>query len=560
MNLPKTVALYARVSSQKQADGKTIDSQVNAIRERIANDQLHIHSEFEFCDNGYSGAQLVRPALERLRDLLAVSSIDRLYVHSPDRLSRKMAHQAILLEELHKHDCEIVFLNQDGIAKSPEANLLIQMQGMIAEYEREKILERTRRGRKHSASKGNVSVFGRAPYGYRYINKAQGDGNARWEIDPVQSEHVKHIFQWVAEGSYSLAEVARRLAEQAIVTAKGNAKWDRSTIRGILLNPAYYGQAIYGKERLMPRKPGKRSKRGDPAVPRQAKVAKATAASDQIVISVPAIVDQALFEKARAIMDKNQKRQRERQSGGKYLLSGLVLCGVCGSAFCSRRSGGSKYFYYRCIGTDRHRYKGKEICDNASVKGDEIESLVWSEVCKLLRDPDRLRVELERRRDEPGADVEQLQRMEKTVSELRGRLDRLIDGYESGLLERREFEQRIGPLRERHDREKAALASLRGRASTEVDMASASEVLASLSDTVGAQLADADFSLRRDLVKLLIERIEIHREEVRLVYKVPPNPFVQGPDNNRGFLQHWLSRHKVPPAQKQQLQNSRFGL
>ncbi|WP_442508423.1 recombinase family protein [Novipirellula sp. SH528] len=545
MNLPKTVALYARVSSQKQAEEQTIDSQLEAIRNRIANDQFHIEPDFEFCDNGYSGAQLVRPALERLRDLLATSSIDRLYVHSPDRLSRKMAHQAILLEELHKYDCEIVFLNQEGIANSPESNLLIQMQGMIAEYEREKILERTRRGRKYSAAKGNVSVFGRAPYGYRYINKAQGDGSARWEIDPLQSEHVKLIFHWVAEGGCSLSEVARRLAAQSVVTAKGKAEWDRSTIRGILLNPAYYGQAAYGKERLMPRKPGKRSKRGAPVVPRQAKVAKATEPSEQIVISVPAIIDQALFQRAREIMDDNRKRQRERQSGGKYLLSGLVLCGVCGSAYCSRRSGGSKYFYYRCIGTDRHRHEGKEICDNASVKGDEIESLVWSEVCKLLRDPDRLRVELERRRGEPGADAEQLQRMEKTVSELRGRLDRLIDGYETGLLERREFEQRIGPLRERHDREKAALASLRGRASTEIDMASASEVLASLSDSVGEQLADAAFSLRRDLVKLLIERIEIHREEVRLVYKVPPNPFVQGPDNNRGFLQHWLSRADV---------------
>ena len=123
----------------------------------------------EFCDNGYSGADLVRPALERLRDLVATSSIDRLYVHSPDRLSRKMAHQAILMEEFRKFDCEIVFLNQHGINDSPEANLLVQMQGMIAEYEREKILERTRRGRKHSASQGNVSVFSGAPYGYRYI-------------------------------------------------------------------------------------------------------------------------------------------------------------------------------------------------------------------------------------------------------------------------------------------------------------------------------------------------------------------------------------------------------
>ena len=247
MTLLMRIALYARVSSQKQADENTIDSQIAALRQRISNDQMQIASEMEFCDNGYSGADLIRPALERLRDLVATSSIDRIYVLSPDRLSRKMAHQAILIEEFRKFDCEIIFLNQDGITDSPEANLLVQMQGMIAEYEREKILERTRRGRKHSASQGNVSVFSRAPYGYRYISKAQGDGQARWEIDPIQSEHVRQIFHWVGDGGCSLAEVARRLLASSVNTAHGNSQWDNATIRGILINPAYHGHAVYGK-------------------------------------------------------------------------------------------------------------------------------------------------------------------------------------------------------------------------------------------------------------------------------------------------------------------------
>lgn len=541
MKLPKTVALYARVSSQKQADENTIDSQLAALRKRIVNDKFQIVPELEFCDNGCSGSELYRPALERLRDRVAMSSIDRLYVLSPDRLSRKMAHQAILLEEFRKYDCEIVFLNHDGIANSPEANMLIQMQGIVSEYERDKILERTRRGRKHSAFKGNVSVFSRAPYGYRYINKSQSDGTARWEIDPIQSEHVKLMFRWVGDCGCSLSEVGRRLSDQSIRTAQGNSKWNSATIRSILINPAYHGHAIYGKTRKVPRKPGRRARRGDPAVPRQAKVYAATETSEQIVISVPAIIDQAMFERVRARMDENRKRQRETQNGGNYLLSGLMLCGVCGSAYCSRRMGEGKYSYYRCIGTDKYRLQGATICDNSSVKGNEVESLVWSEVCKLLRDPDRLRTELERRREEPNATSEQLKLIEKTVADLRGRLDRLIDGYESGLLERHEFEHRIGPLRERHDREQSALESLRGQASNALDIDSASAALNSFAGSISSRLDDADWSLKRDLLKLLIERIEIHRDEVRLVYKVPPNPFALSPDN-RGFLQHWLSR------------------
>ena len=554
MTLPKTVALYARVSSQRQADENTIDSQLAALRQRICDDHFQVHHELEYCDNGYSGAQLVRPALEQLRDRLATSSIDRLYVHSPDRLSRKMAHQAILIEEFRKYECEIVFLNQGGLADTPEANLLIQMQGMIAEYEREKILERTRRGRKHSASQGNVSVFGGAPYGYRYINKSQGAGTARWDVDPIQSEHVRHMFEWVGDDRCSLSEVVRRLFARSIDTVSGKSKWDRATIRGILLNPAYHGHAIYGKQRLVPRKTGKRAKRGDPAVPRQAKVTAATKASEQIIISVPAIIDQALFDRAGARMDENRKQQRERQSGTNYLLSGLMLCGVCGSAYCSRRSGGGKYFYYRCIGTDKHRRGGSAVCDNSSVKGDEVESLVWSEVCALLRDPERLQTELERRGNEPGASSEQLKVLEKTVSDLRKRLDRLIDGYESGLLERTEFEHRIGPLRSRHDRELSALASLRGQACSGVEIDSVSAEFVTFASSISERLDKADRSLQRDLMKLLIERIEIHREEVRLVYKVPPNPFVLSPAN-RGFLQHWLSRHALASDASPRRQN-----
>ena len=455
-----------------------------------------------------------------------------------------MAHQAILIEEFRKFECEIVFLNQGGPTDTPEANLLIQMQGMIAEYEREKILERTRRGRKHSASQGNVSVFGGAPYGYRYITKAEDGRAARWEIDPVQSEHVRWMYQWVSQEGCSLAEVARRLFARDVKTASGKPKWVNSTIRGILLNPAYHGHAVYGKVRLVPRKPGKRAKRGDPVVPRKSKVTAPTEVSEQIVISVPAIINEDLYQQARQRMDENRKRQRERQTGGRYLLSGLMVCGQCGSAFCSRRSGAAKNTYYRCIGTDKSRRPDSAICDNSSVKGGEVESLVWSEVCKLLRDPDRIKSELQRRRTEPSDTGKPFVALEKTVKDLRGRLDRLIDGYESGLLERSEFEGRIGPLRERHERESSALESLRGGASGELNIESAGAALSSLASVVEEHLDAADWTLKRDLVKLLIARIEVHSQEIRLVYKVPPNPFVPSPVN-RGFLQHWLSRHVV---------------
>ncbi len=537
-------SLYARVSSQKQADENTIDSQREAIRERIQNDGLHLSNDNTFCDDGYSGTELLRPGLEKLRDRIAASLIDRLYIHSPDRLSRKMAHQALLLEEFHNHQCDVIFLNQQGLPESPETNLLIQMQGMIAEYEREKILERTRRGRRHAAVAGNVSVFSGAPYGYHYICKSAGNGRASWEIDPVESEHVRLIFELVDQHGFSLTAVQRELAKRAIRTKKGKVKWSCTTIRGILINPAYYGRARYGKQRMSPRIPGKRVKRGNPPVPRAAKVHTATEPSDQVIITVPAIIDDALFQRVGKRMEENRKRQRERKDGAKYLLSGLLICGQCGSAYCARRSvGGRKPSYYRCIGTDKRRHNGKAICNNTSAKGEELESVVWSELCSLLENPGRLQAELDRRRKEQKTPNADLKKRQREVNQLRGRLDRLIDAYTNELIDRSEFESRVGPLREHHDREEATLASLRGGDIIDVD--SAERALSQLATEVGSKLASAKELLKRQLLKLLIKQVEIHPEEIRIVYKVPQNPFVPSPDN-RGFLQHRLQRQGGP--------------
>src|SRR5271156_6487453 len=140
-----TAALYARVSSEKQAQENTIASQVTALEDRIMTDGHKLLDEFKFIDNGYSGSNLVRPALEKLRDQVAFGKIDKIYIHSPDRLSRKYAYQMILIEEIEKSGAEIIFLNFHKSNDNPESQLLLQMQGMIAEYERSKIMERHRR-------------------------------------------------------------------------------------------------------------------------------------------------------------------------------------------------------------------------------------------------------------------------------------------------------------------------------------------------------------------------------------------------------------------------------
>lgn len=125
-------ALYARVSSDQQANAETIASQLSALRERMRTDDCVPPAEREFIDEGWSGATLMRPALERLRDAAALDGIDRLYVHSPDRLARKYAYQVLLIDELQRLGVEIIFLNH-AIGRTPEDDLLLQVQGMVAE-------------------------------------------------------------------------------------------------------------------------------------------------------------------------------------------------------------------------------------------------------------------------------------------------------------------------------------------------------------------------------------------------------------------------------------------
>ena len=166
---PRRVALYARVSTDRQAHEGTIDSQVSAIRVRLEEVGDVLATDLCFCDDGVSGTTLVRPALERLRDQAAAGAIDRLYVLAPDRLARRHAHQMVLMEELQGCGVDVVFVNRP-LGATPEDQMLLQMQGVIAEYERSKILERTRRGRLHAARCGRVNVLGHAAYGYRYID------------------------------------------------------------------------------------------------------------------------------------------------------------------------------------------------------------------------------------------------------------------------------------------------------------------------------------------------------------------------------------------------------
>ena len=276
------VAIYARVSGEQQAKEDTIASQLEAVAQRIASDALECDPELRFVDDGYSGSILARPGLERLRDQAAAGAIDRLYMLDPDRLSRKYAYQVLILEELTRCGVEVVFL-RNPVGRGPEADLLLQVQGMIAEYERAKIMERCRRGKQHAARRGSVNVLSGAPYGYRYIGKHEGGGEARYQVLAEEARVVRKIFEWVGRERCSIGEVCRRLQRDGVPTRTGKSAWDRTTVWLILKNPAYKGTAAFGKTRSGEFKPQRlRPQRGRPEQPRRPVSRVDTSSEDQI--------------------------------------------------------------------------------------------------------------------------------------------------------------------------------------------------------------------------------------------------------------------------------------
>ena len=545
------VAIYARVSSKQQADEGTVESQLAALQQRVEQDGFHLCEELTFVDEGYSGANLIRPALERLRDLVALKGLDRLYVHSPDRLARKYAYQVLLVDEFQRAGVEVIFLNRE-LSETPEDELLLQVQGIIAEYERAKILERSRRGKRHAAQTGHVSVLSGAPYGYRYVTKDEGPGQARYQVVPEEARVVQLIFQWIGLERVSIGEVCRRLQKAGVRTYTGKTTWDRSVIWGMLKNPAYKGTAAFGKTHAGPMAPRLRPQRAHPEQPRRPVSITSVPEEDWVFIPVPALVDEALFDAVQLQLEENRKRARQSKRGARYLLQGLLVCAHCQYAYygkpVSRKSAKGQvrdYAYYRCIGTDAYRFGGERICDNIQVRTDMLDQLVWHEVCTLLEEPQRLEQEYQRRLHAPSQEGEDLAALEVRIVKVRRGVARLIDSYAEGFIEKQEFEPRIRRLRQRLANLQAQAQQITDEVARQAELRLIITRLEQFALKVSGGLAEADWSTKRELIRTLVKRVEIGKEEVNVVFRVASDPFDLGPE--RGSLQHcW--RGAIPVA------------
>ena len=448
-----SAAIYARVSSARQKEQDTIGSQTAALRAHAEQLGLEVPEPWVFCDDGHSGATLVRPALERLRDLVAQMPVDVVLVHSPDRLARKYAYQALLIEEFAKAGSTVIFVKGPS-SDSPEDALLVQFQGMIAEYERAQIIERTRRGKTHRARQGTVNVLSGAPFGYRYLRKTD-HADARYEVAAHEAAIVTELFRRYVEDGMAIAELARWLTDTGVATRTGKSRWDRSVIWGMLRNPAYAGRACFGKTTRTADQPGlnRTARLAGRATPRSYSVTDRPRA-DWLEIPVPALVAEDTWARAQQRLADN-KRYAARNTKIPSLLQGLAACASCGYAYYrghTTTTAGNKIYYYRCLGSDNYRYEHGRVCDNKPVRTDYLDTLVWDHITGLLTDPTLIRAEIDKRlaqlRTTDPATAAQ-QRLEQALAKATAAITRMIKAYQEELISLDELRAGVPELRAR---------------------------------------------------------------------------------------------------------------
>ena len=519
----KMAALYARVSSEKQKEEQTIGSQTEALKEYAQTNGYTVLPEWIFQDEGYSGAILRRPDLERLRDLAAEGQIETILVYSPDRLSRKYAYQVLLMEEFARQGVETVFVKSPP-ATTPEEQLLVQFQGMIAEYERAQIAERTRRGKRYRARNGSVNVLCGAPYGYRYMKKSETSA-AYYDVIEEEAATVRDVYQWYTEEGLSIGEIMRRLNTRGIETRQGKSLWDRSVVWAMLRNPAYKGTACFGKTEHAERKKVNRLLRMRGGFSPRNSCSHERPREEWIEIPVPPLVSEVTFSLAEERLEKNKQFSR-RHTKVPTLLQGLLVCSECGYAFyrTTTRTSKRKLYYYRCLGSDDYRYPNGRRCTNRPIRQDYLDELVWKQVMRIFEDPDLIGNEIRRRVQEARNSSPVRVRKEtlaKEIARVKNGIDRLLDAYQDGLLQLPELRTRVSGLRKK---DSALTSELQSMESRTVDEETHLRLVNGIDDFLSRIRRSAqslDISDRQKILRLVVKEILVSENTVTIKHSIP---------------------------------------
>lgn len=508
-------AIYARVSSDAQAERKTIASQVEAIEGKLAAEGDDLVERF--IDDGYSGARLDRPGLDALRDQAEAGCFERVWCLTPDRLARNFAYQMLVIDELGRLGVEVRFVDAPPIDNDTQARLLVQMQGVIAEYERAHSAERQRRGKLYKVRAGEA-VFAKVPYGYRRVARSDATGPAHLEIYEPEANVVRRIFDDYVAGGYSIREITRRLYAEGIPSPKGRPLWPSSTLGPLLRNSTYAGTAYWYRHETLPPAPGAKPTRRRRPV------------EDWIAVTTPAIISPETFEAARQRCAHNQAFSARRAPSDRWLLRGLVVCGPCGiKCTCVRAptSRGGHNHYYSCAYHNELRAGGPQRrCRERQIRADELDAFVFAQIREALLRPELLTagesgvVSRQPLPDDELLDA-QLARLERQVTNTDTEQRRLLDCYQIGMIELPELTKRTGELKARRaqlNSQRDELVNARTELATENRLRTRVQDFAA---TVASGIDRLDFAGRQQLLRLVVERINVTGWKVEIHLRIP---------------------------------------
>lgn len=399
-------AIYVRVSTDQQAEkGYSIDTQLEACRKHAL--ELGATNIEEFVDDGYSGEFIDRPALTALREQLKNKVIDVVISYAPDRLARKTIHLLIISEEIKKAGAMRKFASVNFEATS-EGELMYKFQGIVAEYEKEKIKERTMRGKRGKASKGLV-ISNTKPFGYAFNPE-----KSTYIINDTEAEIIRMIFDFIVKEKMGTARICKELNARGIPSPRAKRSWIVSSIHRILTNTIYKGIIHSMKFRYEKIGLNKKKRTQRPE-------------SEWLTIHVPAIIDEFTWQAAQKQLQENKDRAK-RNLKRDYLLNGYVSCAKCGRAMVISHSGCKKVIsYYACLSqrSSSYVYSGQEPCTARQVPTKILDDYVFDYLMELCHSPDKI------------ADYIQAVSPKKDIQKHKAALDQMVKA-EKGMLQQRD--------------------------------------------------------------------------------------------------------------------------
>lgn len=505
-------ALYLRVSSTKQVEhGTSLDYQEEACWKMAK--ELGVPDELIkiYREEGFSGEDIERPEMEKLRDDVKKRLIKRIIILHPDRLSRNMVDRLVVCTEFEKYEVELLFVDTE-YKNTEEGKLFFNISSSIAEYELALIKKRTSRGIIKAVKDGKVMPMRFAPYGYDLVG-------TELIINNDEAPFVRKIYQWYVYDKLTMREIGERLASQNAIPKRKNVPiWSASTIQKILKNETYIGKFYYNRRKVSKVK-GERTKGGKPK-----KVYEYRDKEEWIEIEVPAIVDVATFSLTQEQREKNTKNSGNIKH--EYLLRQKIRCGHCGvkyssyatTSYSKSRVTGEKtssrvYKRYRCVnGTHRQFGEGVELCDAKQIRADYLDDYIWNELVMLMvNDTDEIIEKVKQTNEKPSDEIiETYNLLQFKVKKFEEEKSRIINLYKKGYIDEDEMDRDLGKVEKEIKTFKKEMEKYEkqiveiGKSEVSLDMLK--QMIDEIREKINHE-EEISFKVKRQIIELLIDDI-----------------------------------------------------